>query len=353
MRRRWRAKAAWLALAFGIGACVLGALAGGRSSFGQTGTATPAPGPEQPLANDDAVRLVLPTDIRNAGSDRLPVRMWARADMYGTSLGHVIFVTTIFPYTESDGTRDDRLVANVLAWNGTAWVPQQLDNTGAPLAGDNAWLAQNLTDISAYATGTGGLFTGFYATFSASGPYSAALTREETVVAVYDLAANQVWSRVVHLKDVDTSTPGVIATHAEDVDWSFKKVGNQPGIVANVTDTDTIALTGDASGGNLPEPGTTTTTATETYVFNNGQFVSLTPSGPPPQAAPPTTPAGTATPGGTPAPASVTPAPAVPTPTPGTPLCAAPGIIFPRGVTPIPTCPPTPVVPRAGGTPAG
>ena len=358
----------WLPLAAALVLCATAIALGGsaRNSLGQTGSSTPALGPEQPIANIDAVRLVLPADFRDVGRpDHLPVYKWSRADMYGTSAGHIIFITTIFPAVESDGTRDDRLIADFLTWDGAEWTPQLVDDAGVVLTGDNAWLAENLTDISAYSTAPDAAFTGFTVTYSASGQYTSGVTREETVAAVYDLTPAQVWSRVVHLKDVDSSNAGWTATHQEDADWSFKSVNGRTGIVASVTDTDTVALTGAVAPDAAPPAGTTTTTSSESYVLGPNGFVSLTPGGAPPQLSP--TPAGTAAPSSasstTPGPqasAIVTAAPTAP-PTAAPPTatatpCAAPGIIFPVGLQPIPTCGPrtvsAPAVSPPQATPA-
>jgi hypothetical protein len=359
-----RRAARWLPLGAALVLCATAiALAGrARPSWGQTGSATPAPGPEQPIANANAVRLVLPSSIRDAGApDKLPVFKWSRADMYGTGAGHIIFITTIYPAYESDGTRDDRLIADFLTWDGAEWTPQLVDDAGVVLTGDNAWLAENLTDISAYPTAPGAAFTGFTVTYSAAGQYASAVTREETVAAVYDLTPTQVWSRVTHLKDVDSSNAGWVATHQEDADWSFKSVNGQTGIVANVTDTDTIVLDGTVAPDAAPPAGTTSTTSTESYVLGANGFVSLTPGGAPPQlsGSPAATPApgaasstpavGSATAGpSTAAGSAAATVPATATPPPASPtLCAAPNLIFPVGTRPIPTCGPQ----RAGVAP--
>jgi hypothetical protein len=368
--------ARWLPLGVALALAALAVALGGGAhpSLGQSGSATPATGPEQPITNSDAVRLVLPADIRDNGSveNKLPVYKWSRADMYNTTAGHLVFITTILPYTESDGTQDVRLISNFLSWDGAEWTPQLQNYLGIALTGDSIWLANNLTDISAYSTPADSVFQGFFATYSASGTYSDGVTRDETVAAVYDLTPSEVWTRVTHLQEVDSSNTGWVATHTEDADWAFKNLNGKPGIAVTVTDSDTIDLTGAGDASAAPPTGTTTTTSTETYVLGPGGFVSLTPGAPPsaPSAASPS-PAGTpvATPGETPAPVGPSAGPTAPPIQPPTPaptavptLCAAPNIIFPRSMTPIPTCAPAPRgAPQAApqpsavpqGTPAG
>lgn len=362
---RWSPLAALLAIA-----ALLGVLAaGGHVTHGQTsdtptaaassattGTTSAAAqaGPEQPIENDDAVRLVLPADIQN--STKLPVKKWARADMWDASGVHTVFIATIFPYVESGGSASYRLIANYLRWDGAEWAPALPGYGGVALTGDNLWLAQNLNDITAYATPPDSIYQGFVVTFTAQGQYSATDVRTETVAAIYDMTLNESWSRMLHLQDVDTSNPGYTSTHSEDVDWAFQTVNGAVGIVANVTDTDQIALTGPADP-SLPQPGTTQTTSTETYILgSDGTFVSLSPGGAPPQPAT-SPPAGTSTPA---AATSATPAPSQPTQNPTPPptraptVCAAPGILVPKGVVAPPTCGPTPQpAPAAQGTPAG
>lgn len=369
--------ALWAPLAIVAAAVALLAVAttGGHVTHGQT-DATPTPavsavtgsgdaavtapaGPEQPIDNDAAVRLVLPASIQN--SAQLPVTKWARADLYGTSSGHLIFIATVFPYTESDGSASYRLITNELQWDGAAWTPALPNYTGITLDGDNLWLAQNLTDITAYPVPPASGYTGFYATLSAQGPYSGAVARAETVGALYALTLNESWSRVQHLQDVDTSNAGYTTTHTEDVAWSFQPVNDATGIVANVTDTDEIALTG-AADPSLPQPGTTQTASTETYLLSSdGTFVALSPGGMSAQPAVPS--AATAAPT---APAATTPAPAVSatlipvqlttatataTPARAATACAAPGILVPRGIAAPPTCGPTPAATVPQGTP--
>jgi|GEM_PF-658468 len=341
-----------LAVCGGLGVLAAALLAPGDTR-GQTGpavtpsaaprtaaSATPTPQPPisggaaaqpaPPIQNEDAVRAVLPADLQ--GATRLPVRKWARADMPDAPGGYIVFIATIYPRLE-DGS--EWLLVNYLQWDGQEWALGLSNYPGVQLKGDDTWLAENLTDISALASPPGQSYRVFTVGYTADGAFSDSLHRTETVVQIYDLTLTTAWSRVDALQDIDTSHAAYTLEHGENVDWTFKDIDGDgiSELVATVTDTDTVTLAaGVAPDPSLPAAGTTTSVATEIYKWSNGVF-SLQSVGAPLTAAASPTPAPATTP--TPAPAApsrtATPPAARTSPT-STP--AAAGGSFPNSACP-------------------
>src|SRR5581483_3802790 len=278
------------------------------------------------IENEDAVRAVLPAELQ--GSTRLPVRKWARADMPDAPGGYIVFIATIYPRYE-DGS--EWLLVNYLQWDGRQWQLGLSSYPGVQLKGDDIWLAENLTDITALASPPGQSYRVFTVGYSADGAVSDNLHRTETVVQIYDLTLTTAWSRIDALQDIDTSNAAYTQEHDESVDWVFKDIDGDgiSELIATVVDSDTVTLAaGVAPDPSLPAAGTTTTTSTEVYKWKNGVF-GLQSAGAPPAAAP----------------ASPTPAPAATTPTPRS--TAAPATPTRATATPANGRAPTP----AAGTP--
>ncbi len=283
----------------------------GTPSAAPRGSATPQPPigassaqPAPPIENEDAVRAVLPADLQ--ASARLPVRKWARADMPDAPGGYIVFIATIYPRYE-DGS--EWLLVNYLQWDGQQWRLARSDDPGVQLKGDDIWLAENLTDITALASPPGQSYRVFTVGYTADGAVGDSLHRSETVVQIYDLTLTTVWSRVDALQDIDTSHAAYTLQHDESVDWVFKDIDGDgiSELIATVVDSDTVTLAdGVAPDPSLPAAGTTTAASTEVYKWQNGVF-TLQSAGAQPTAAPA---------GPTPVPASPTPAPAAGTTTP-------------------------------------
>ncbi|HLZ71940.1 MAG TPA: FKBP-type peptidyl-prolyl cis-trans isomerase [Dehalococcoidia bacterium] len=309
-------------------------------------TATTAPQPAPPIQNDDAVRAVLPADLQ--GSTRLPVRKWARADMPDAPGGYVVFIATIYPRFEDNS---EWLLVNYLQWDGQQWQLALGGYAGVQLQGDDIWLAEHLTDITALASPPGQSYRVFTVAYTADGAFSDTLQRTETVVQIYDLTLTTAWSRVDALQDIDSSHAAYTLEHDESVDWIFKDLDGDgiSELVATVTDTDTVTLAaGVAPDPSLPAAGTTTTTSTEVYKWSNGVF-SLQSLGAPPAAAASTTPTPAPPAAATRSPAAATPPPATPSRSPapaGSAATPAPtGTSFPASA-----CPPASAYPP--GVPA-
>ncbi|HZQ35341.1 MAG TPA: FKBP-type peptidyl-prolyl cis-trans isomerase, partial [Dehalococcoidia bacterium] len=156
--------------------------------------------------------------------------------------------------------------------------------------------------------------------YTADGAVSDTLHRTETVVQIYDLTLTTVWSRVDALQDIDTSHAAYTLEHDESVDWTFKDLDGDgiSELIATAMDSDTVTLAdGVAPDPSLPAAGTSTTTSTEVYKWQNGVFTLQSAGSPPAAAAGSPTPAPAAR---TPTPRAVTAA----TPTPGRSATPAP-----------------------------
>lgn len=270
--------------------------------------------PAPAVANDDAVRMILPSGMQ--GSDRLPVQLWARADMPDAPGGYVIFISTIYASTGAAGSASEWLLTNYLQWDGAQWLIGLPDTPGRQLQGEQAWLAQNLTDVTAAPSPAGQAWRVFTVEYTGNGDVSPTLSRDETLVEIYDLGQQlrPVWSRIDSLTDIDTSNAGWVKTHSEEVDWTLKDIDGDgvAELIATVTDTDDIALTGAAtSGAATPAPGTTQSTATEVYKWINGAYAlqgGQPAQGAPSGATPTATPSSPVAPTATPVPTAPQPA---------------------------------------------
>jgi hypothetical protein len=228
-------------------------------------TAAPA------LDSETAVRMLLPPSIQN--SERLPVYKWGRADMPNAPGGYAVFIATVYPLRDDAGNSSDWLLANYLQWDGYQWVPGIPNYQGRKLLGDDRWLAQNLTDITAVPSPPDQTWRVFTVGYTADGPVSAGLSRTETLVEIYDLSLTTVWSRVDTLDEIDSSNAGYTKEHTENVDWTFQDLDGDgiSELVATVTDADTITRSDGTAG--PPPDGTTRSTSTEVYKWVDGVYV--------------------------------------------------------------------------------
>ena len=192
-----------------------GAIAGSSGAPGaQTGpTAAPV------LDDDTAVRMVLPASVN--GRDQLPGK-WARADMPNATGGYLVFISTIYPIYDGQGGATWYLLVNDLQWDGYQWDIGIRNYPGQVLSGDDIWLAQNLTDITAAQSPPGQAWQVFTVAYTADGLVSPTLSRTETVVEIYDLTLTTVWSRVDSLSETDTSNPNAVEQRGEGVTWTFQ-----------------------------------------------------------------------------------------------------------------------------------
>ncbi len=307
--------------------------------------ASPAPA----LENEVAVRMLLPASIRD--SVKLPVRKWARADMPDAPGGYVAFIATIYPIYDGQGGSTEWLLTNYLQWNGFQWLPAVADYPGYQLTDPaDIFLARNLTDITAVSSPPGQDYRIFTVSYTGDGIVNPTLARTETSLEIYDLTDSTVWSRIITLRETDTSNPGYVLRHAEDVDFSFQLIDSSGlfAIVATVTDTDEVILTGSpAPGGTtLPPAGVTTTKTTEIYKWIDGIYVlqRQAPAGPTtPVADAPAVPVITATP----APAATAPAAAATAMPPRVVGTPAPAV---STSTPVPATATPPANPVPGST---
>jgi hypothetical protein len=235
-------------------------------------TSTSAAQPAPPIDNETAVRAILPDSIRD--SVRLPVYKWARADMPDAPGGYVVFIATVYPLRDDAGNVSDWLLANYLQWDGSEWLLGLSDYQGRKLMGDDAWMAENLTDITALPSAPGQSWRVFTVAYTADGTVSPGFTRTETLVEIYDLTLTTVWSRIDYLRENDSTHAGYVKQHAEDVDWNFQDLdGNGiSSLVATVTDVDTITQT-DAADSTTPPSGTTRNVTTEVYKWLDGVYI--------------------------------------------------------------------------------
>lgn len=296
------------------------------------GVASSAPA----LDNEAAVRTLLPASIRD--SVKLPVRKWARVDMPDAPGGYIVFIATIYPIYDGQGGSTEWLLTNYLQWNGFQWLPGVADYAGYQLKDpDDIWLARNLTDITAVASPPGQDWRVFTVAYTGDGIVNSTLARTETLMEIYDLTDSTAWSRVITLSETDTSNPGYVLRHAEDVDWSFQVLDDSGlySLVATVTDTDEVILTGSPApaGAVLPAAGVSATKTTEVYKWIDGVYVLQ-------RQAP------------APAPAASGPALPIVTATPSAPATApaAAGTAAPPRV--VATAPPAPVASAPSTTPA-
>lgn len=314
-----------LAAAVAIGVAVAAGPA--RSTLGQTSASptvvvtatTNGPSAAPALDNETAVRMLLPPSIQN--SERLPVYKWGRADMPNAPGGSIIFIATVYPLRDDAGNSSDWLLANYLQWDGFEWVPGLADYQGRKLLGDDRWLAENLTDITALPSPPDQSWRVFTVGYTADGQVSPGFSRTESLVEIYDLTLTTVWSRVDALDEVDSSNAGYTREHTENVDWTFQDLDGDgiSELVATITDVDTITRSDGTAG--PPAAGTTRGTSTEVYTWVDGVYVlqRQPPAGQPQTGGPlPPAPTPSATPRGGAAPTR-TPTPQ-PTPQPrGTP----------------------------------
>ncbi len=153
------------------------------------------------LGDEDLLALVLPP---GPGGTRPPVHMWARADQARGPGGYpTVFVVTMLTVQGASGPEEHEVI-NYVQYSDGGWAPARPQGDGTLLLDDWAWISQNLTNLTAVASGSGSN-SNYTVDYSASGPAGSG-TRQIAVEEVYGADLSLLSSTV--LSDTGSSASG-------------------------------------------------------------------------------------------------------------------------------------------------